>query len=386
MSSLILSGMVRVGSHILREHLAGPTRFPDIPSSFRALSPEWLTAALCAKHPGARVLAFTCDGASSGSTTRCFINLSYNDVGIRAGLPQRVFAKAAHSFTSRMIGLSGVFEAEVEFFLNIRPHLDIEAPEAYYSGVHTPSLRYLILLKERSECTFLDPTVQVSRPEVEDMASLLARLHATLWNSPRFAQDLNWLKSAPQLQQHMNQMIGFESCSMVGIERASAVIPQELLRRRLELWPATLRSLDLNAEGDQTLLHHDVHIGNWYRTPTGRMGLTDWQPIVRGNWACDFAYAMSCAMTVENRRAWEGDVLKLYLEKLREYGVPTVPCFEAAWKLYRQQLFHGFIFWVFTIGRSALQPRMQPDHFSLINIERFANALADHDSLGSLRS
>lgn len=42
-------------------------------------------------------------------------------------------------------------------------------------------------------------------------------------------------------------------------------------------------------------------------------------------------------------------------------------------------------FCVFTIGRSALQPKMQPDHFSLINIERFATALADHDSLSALR-
>jgi aminoglycoside phosphotransferase (APT) family kinase protein len=181
------------------------------------------------------------------------------------------------------------------------------------------------------------------------------------------------------------EMIQFEPRCMVGIDRSSAVIPEKILRRRDELWSATMRSLELNLQGDQTLLHHDVHIGNWYKTAKGCMGLGDWQTQVRGNWACDFSYAVSCALTVEDRRAWERDLLKHYLEKLKEFGVAEAPGFDAAWLLYRQQFFHGFVFWVFTIGRGALQPKMQPDQFSLINIERFTNAMSDHDSIDSLR-
>ena len=35
-----------------------------------------------------------------------------------------------------------------------------------------------------------------------------------------------------------------------------------------------MRALHLNSSGTPTLLHQDVHQGNWLRDPDGRMGLT----------------------------------------------------------------------------------------------------------------
>ena len=63
-------------------------------------------------------------------------------------------------------------------------------------------------------------------------------------------------------------------------------------------------------------LHSDVHIGNWYQSGLGRMGLCDWQCPSRGHWSRDVAYAISAALTVENRRSWERDLLARYLERL----------------------------------------------------------------------
>jgi len=37
------------------------------------------------------------------------------------------------------------------------------------------------------------------------------------------------------------------------------------------------------------LLHCDVHPGNSYVTGDNRMGLCDWQCVVRGGWARDIA-------------------------------------------------------------------------------------------------
>jgi hypothetical protein len=56
-------------------------------------------------------------------------------------------------------------------------------------------------------------------------------------------------------------------------------------------WNAVLRSIALHDGRPATLLHNDVHLGNWYRTADGRMGLCDWQAVVLGHWSRDLAYA-----------------------------------------------------------------------------------------------
>jgi hypothetical protein len=95
--------------------------------------------------------------------------------------------------------------------------------------------------------------------------------------------------------------------------------------------------------------------------------------------ALDFAYAMMGALTVEDRRAWERDLLTRYLEQLAAAG-GDAPSFDQAWLDYRQQVFHGLIFWLYTIGAGKLQPEMQPLKVSEANVERMAHAVIDLDS------
>jgi aminoglycoside phosphotransferase (APT) family kinase protein len=87
--------------------------------------------------------------------------------------------------------------------------------------------------------------------------------------------------------------------------------------RRAEVHPALMRSQQLNVSvGPQTYLHGDVHPGNWYVTGDGRLGLYDWQLSVRGGPARDLAYALSTHLSIEQRRAWERDLLDRYLVRL----------------------------------------------------------------------
>ena len=97
-------------------------------------------------------------------------------------------------------------------------------------------------------------------------------------------------------------------------------MPERLFKREAEVWPATLRSVERHGELPRGLIHSDVHLGNWYVTRAGAMGVNDWQCTCRGNWSRDFAYAMSTSLLPENRRAWEKDLLRLYLEALRAAG------------------------------------------------------------------
>jgi hypothetical protein len=131
----------------------------------------------------------------------------------------------------------------------------------------------------------------------------------------------------------------------------------------------------------QTLLHADVHLKNWYIAANGEMGLGDWQNVCRGHWGRDVAYAMATALSVEDRRRWEEDLLKYYLESLRQAGGPAV-AFDSAWDTYRLQLFAALAYWTVTLVPNPEMPDMQPEETSRAFIRRIATAIDDLGALG----
>jgi aminoglycoside phosphotransferase (APT) family kinase protein len=383
--------LLRIGAHVVNERIRRPrpTSLAEIPPSVDALTPEWLTAALCKGHPGAWVTDVSTGSGSDGSTSRRALRVHYNDVGREAGLPTSVYSKSTPKFTSRAITVpSAALESEALFYDRVRPVLDVEAPQGYYMAVDARSGRSMFLMEDvatTKNVTFGDPTKHyIDRGRAESIVTTLAAVHGTLWESPRFAGDLTAIKPAERWQMDVNDMIDFPSRTMIGFDRAEAVFPDEFRRRRAEVWPAFMNSLALHNSGPSTLLHSDVHSRNWYLTPNGGMGLYDWQCISRGIWALDVAYALSSALTVEDRRAWECDLIGLYVDRLHAAGGPALP-FDDAWLAYRQQPFHGLAFWLYTIGAGRLQPAMQPDEVSLANLERMTNMIADLDSFDALQ-
>lgn len=390
MSKLEAAAMAaRLGRHIAWEKLTRPKprMLSSIPPSLSALTTDWLSAALCQNHADARVERFDISRGSHGSTSRAALQIHYNPAGQKAGLPSRLFIKMTPRLTSRLVcGLSGALASECGFFQKVRGGTDIEAPRAVYCTWDPRSYRSVLLFEDiatTQNCTFLSTEAVITRPQAEDMVSLLAKLHGAYWASPRLHGEFNWLKTSYGFQDNANRLINFESRTLVGISRGEAVIPQALLRQRKQIWSTAMRSLELNSQSPMTYLHHDVHIGNWYRTGAGRMGLTDWQCNTKGQWASDVAYALTSALQVEDRRAWERDLLTLYLQQLAATGAPA-PDFEAAWLAYRQQMFHGYIFWLYTLGAGALQPAMQPEHYSLANVERMSNAIVDLEAMAAV--
>jgi hypothetical protein len=377
--------------HVLFEKVLPrrPTDLAEVPASPEALTPEWLTAALCSGHPGAQVSSFTIGAGSEGSTSRAPLTVSYNEAGRAAGLPVEVFAKATPKLTSRLILVpSAGLYTEVQFYNTIQPGLKIETPAGDYAAVHQKSGRSMFLLEDISRtrnCTFGNVTeLYVDRAKAEDQMRLLATVHGTFWDSPRLQSDLAWMNTSLKFQIDVNNMISFEKRSLVGLERAADVIPRQLHGRGRDIYSAAMRSLEAHAREPMTIVHSDVHLNNWYVTGDGRMGLCDWQILSRGLWAMDVAYAMTSALAVQDRRAWERDLIEVYLDQLKVSGGPSDLSFDHAWQLYRQQVFHGLIFWLYTIGHGRLQPAMQPDAVSLVNLERMTNAVVDLDSLSSI--
>ncbi|HZE03747.1 MAG TPA: phosphotransferase, partial [Solirubrobacteraceae bacterium] len=137
------------------------------------------------------------------------------------------------------------------------------------------------------------------------------------------------------------------------------------------------------SDGPRTYLHGDLHVANTYLTRDSAMGIADWQVGLQGSWAYDYAYLVASALETDERRAWERDLLEFYLERLAAAGGAVLGR-ESAWRAYRRATLYPYFAWTYTLGRSRLQPKFQPDDVSLTMIRRISAAIEDLGSLDAV--
>jgi len=368
-----------VGAHVLLEKVRTPplVTAEDVPRNGSDLNLEWLTQVLCAGHPGAQVTSFNCPGGSVGTSTRTALRVDYNEAGRAAGLPTELFTKTSAAYSQRLLlGGADVLSGETHFFMRFRPAVAMEAPLGYWGGVDDASWRSMIMLEDIAAtkgAQFIEPTTALAREQVEDILRNMAAYHGTWWESPELAV----LKTPTDHYNNVANMLDMGGRCTVGMERARSVIPRSLHGQADRMWRGTQASLDISTNVlPRTLLHGDSHAGQTYLTRDGRMGLTDWQATMQGGWSYDVAYFIGSACEPEDRRAWEKELIELYLEALAAAG-GKAPEFDEAFLRYRQSLFYPYSAWAFTIGRAWYQPKMQPDEISLAIIKRLATAIDD---------
>jgi hypothetical protein len=375
----------RMAVHTIWDHLTRPIArtIDDVPWCAEAISAEWMTAVMCPNVPGAKAVSVEVCGGDQGSSVRRRLKVAYNEEGRKAHLPEDLFCKTTPTVLTRLAtGLSAA--AEGRFYREIRPELKIETPKCYHSAWDRNSGRSIHLFEDvvaSNAARFCRWNTAISRPQAEQIIDTLAAMHAQFYDSPRFGADLKWVVSYVRFFA-AGEGVGLRQCHEQAMIEAEAVIPPDVTRRRSEIWPSTMKSLDLHRKGPYTLLHSDVHLGNWYISGEGRLGLCDWQCLATGHWARDVAYALSTTMSIEDRRAWEQDLVRRYLEKMQEScGLNT--SFDDAWSLYRQQVLLALMMWTPTLVHSRTTPDMQPEEMSLEMIKRMTAAMSDLRSLDS---
>lgn len=385
------SGVMRFGAQVLWEGATGysPSDPEKVPASAARISPKWLNAILCRDTPGAAITDIQVVGGSDGTNTRRAIDVSYNDAGKAAGLPTQLFVKSATAMRTRMMNtLTTRGESEVRFYQIMRDKLPVEAPRAIYAGFDRRSGRMLIMFPNMAAqgTNFLDPSHQITREQAEGMIDLLAGYQSATWNSPELVQSRSF-PTTLRYQELINvRALPFEKRGAVGLDRAASVMPEALNRiDRKRLWALHMASIERLQRRAHVLTHYDMHVGNWYITPNKRMGLTDWS-MRFGHWSADLSYMLLSALRIEDRRAWERDLLARYREQLAAGGVTDLPSAEEIWDEYRRQTFHPLYFWLTTIGAGMLQPDMQPNHISLANLERMGQAIEDLESIKAIEA
>jgi Phosphotransferase enzyme family len=352
----------------------------DVPTSGADLTAGWLTDVLCRNVPEAKVLSFSTPGGSSGTSERLALRVEYNAAGNAAGLPTHLYTKTTKSFRQRMVlGGAGAIAGESHFYMRLRDKSTIEAPRGYWGKVDETSWRSITIMEDivaTKGVRFLTPTTGFTREQITDLVGDLARLHGPLWGDP----DIVGLKTPADYIARTSDFLDIRKRCEVGMRRAKAVLPPPLLGQADRLFDATVRSMDISSyRMPRTLLHGDAHAGQTYVTAAGKMGLGDWQAILQGGWAFDFAYLVNSGCEPKDRRTWQVDLLNTYIRTLREVGGPVIGL-DDAMIAYRQQSFWPYTAWAFTIGRAAYQPEMQPVDTCLSVLRRTSAAIDDLDA------
>jgi thiamine kinase-like enzyme len=274
--------------------------------------------------------------------------------------------------------------SETSFYNLIRPQLDFEAPEALLAVYDPESFASIVMLKDIGDrVTFCDHRTQMTRERVEDQMDTLAKLHGRFYQSPQLGAGLAHLFRYDNRFEALDRDHDFKGMCEAGFREAGSSIPPRLMAREADVWSKTVRAAQRHGELPLTITHGDVHLKNWYITQGGRMGLSDWQVTSKGHWSRDFAYTISTALTVEQRRDWEKDLLRYYLDRLEAEGGDAVS-FDEAWLNYRQQLLTTLAWWTMTLRPGQDVPDMQPRDITLEFIGRIAAAIDDLDAMDTL--
>ena len=371
----------RIAAHALWDLMRRPGAAPGaVPFHAEAITAEWLTALFEKAAPGVRAEQVRIVGGDDGSSVRRGIQVDWNEAG--GALPTRLFAKSTPTLATRLsAGMAA--PSEGRFLLDVRPALDIEAPVCRYSGRDGDSGRSLHLFDDLTVtrgASFCQVDTVIGLRQAEAMIDTLATLHGSLRQAAE-TDALGWLNTYEAFFE-AGRRSGIQDGHEQALTKAAPVIPQRLMARRAEIWPAAARAAAAHAEQPRTVIHSDVHLGNWYVTGDGRMGLSDWARICRGLWARDVAYMLTAALSVEDRRAWELGLLHRYRDRMsRDFGIAIGP--DEALRLYRQQMFTALLMWTPTLCPPPMLPDMQPERMSLAMIGRICAAIDDHEALDS---
>jgi aminoglycoside/choline kinase family phosphotransferase len=352
-----------------------------LPVSLDEITREWLTSVLQASLPGVRIAAMDIDHVEQGTATRAAVRVEYADRAGHADAPERFWLKGNFVPERELMSGEVIYQNEVRFYRDLQSQLEINSPRCYYAGMDDTGQGILLLedLRQRGVRFGRGPE-PLSLLSAEKMVDLLAALHARWWQSPALDSELGWASQPIPLESPYIQWVREPNEWDKRCRQVQAFgLPRRLLDHSL-MEPALGRLQIIDRGEPRCGLHGDPHLGNLYFEADGTPGLYDWQTVQRGLWAHDVNYCLVSALDIEDRRAWERDLLQRYVDTLSRhldaFGNPArAPDFDEAWLRNRQQNIYGLYFWI------ANTEEQQPRENNIPIALRFAIATLDHDTL-----
>jgi aminoglycoside phosphotransferase (APT) family kinase protein len=341
-----------------------------IPISIPSITTAWLTVALGIPLTTSSILSVL-----PGTATKVFLEVAYANASHAATHPTRLCLKGGFDEALRALGLNSAYRREAEFFAHIAPRLaerGVRVPRALFAGTNSVSGQGIVVLEDLvvggygfGECA----EAWAPKTVAEGLAQL-AGLHALTWGAKQ--EEYSWLGGS--VVQEVGRSLFTEEYwwQQFETEDCPAGVP-EWMKDRERMLAAFETLWENESEKLRCVIHGDCHVGNTFVGKGGEVGFLDYQAPSLGSAMHDVAYFLSGALSVENRRKYERDLVEGYLEALEKAGGPKLGVDEV-WKDYRMHTLHGFV-WVLTC------PRMQTKARVDAMTERHVAAIEDHVSV-----
>jgi hypothetical protein len=353
-----------------------------LPCTPEQITPEWLSSKLGMKHATVKV-----NRVIAGTATKVLITFTFEvdddgtmseekpmDLCIKGGLDPAMLA--AYPF------ILSILTREVDFYNLVAHRLgpNMTLPRTLWAGKTASNA--LVVMEDLASAGFEfgDPVHPWTVTRVLSVVEQLAILHAATWGttSSRADDDASPWLSPSHYEASVLGLCGMWDAMVLAADRPACVPTYMKDQRRMtaavEAWFATRNPRF------RCILHGDAHLGNvaWSeerQTPV----LFDWQIVHVGSCFADVAYFVVTALTAEDRRRHEMDLLDHYLAKLHQHGGPKLSRDDAeVMSEYRKSVMAGFS-WV-------LCPyTMQSKECVLAIVSRVVPALEDHQTIDLLQ-
>ncbi|MBI3225422.1 MAG: phosphotransferase [Mycolicibacterium cosmeticum] len=277
---------------------------------------------------------------------------------------------------SRALGVRvGAYEAEVQFYRQIAPSLQMALPRCDYAAFdaqHGWTTLVLADLSDRSE-----PGDVLKAGTVDQAAAALQELvglQAPRWNDPDLVGE-QWLN-------HNRTIALFDEVpgqASAVLERFGEHLEREqvsLIERIAPLAPKWVRGW----EGPRVVLHGDYRLDNMLlgTTPDSpRITVVDWQTVKLGPPTIDASYYLGVCLPVELRRRHEQDLIADYHAQVVAAGIGNWS-WDDCWREYRTQSIYGL--YMALVFAAQVKQTARGDAMLAMATRCYADLALDHDA------
>ena len=299
-----------------------PTPHPEIITDPKALTPEWMTAALRSAGFDVDVRALRSEAVGTGQMAhneRIFLEYEPDSAGRPIDAPRTIVGKfPSPNEASRAAGSRGAYRAETLFYTELANSLSVVTPRCHYGAISADHATFTLLLEDLAPKRQGDQIAGADDAEIEAAVRNLAGLHAPHWGDPSI-EKLDWMAGGIGDEYALYVEMGTPAFIERYKDRLSPA-DQETLRG----FAAGVKDWTAKRPAPRTLVHGDYRLDNLMFERKGdevHVAAVDWQTLSVGCGGQDLAYLLGNSSPPDQRRRHEGHMLEVYRKAMANLGV-----------------------------------------------------------------
>ena len=335
------------------------------------LTPDGLTRLLRQEGHDVTVTALGVEAVGTGQMGSSY-RLTPTYDGGAGELPATFVAKVAGGNPAMRGTYAGAYRTEINFYRELAASVAVRVPRCWHSSISEDGTEFVLLLDDLAPVVQGDQLAGCDWAAVDRAVANLAGLHGPRWCDPTLVGPL------PVVTPDEAAMLGaiLAPMTQMYLDRfGERIAPDD--RAMLEQVPTAIGPWVVGRGERFGPVHGDYRLDNLMFAPgDGPVTALDWQTVSLGLPGRDLAYFCATSLTVEDRRAHEGEIVATYYDALLAHGVEDYPldlCLED----YRFGLLQAPL--VIVMGCIMAAATERGDHMFMAMTERAGAAIRDHD-------